>query len=236
MGRFQDNPSSSHSLHSIDDAPPPYDDGPESFLEPSEPVRTEPPARIQPLRLIDSAYYLTGSKGIKPHDKVSFSLATELSQDCDRLFDTISTQIKLPPRPLLYIQGTHTESSNNKKEKNNNTVTDFEFRLDLAESLLTGWEDGRAEHNWMRLEILNDEDQKSAYRGGILRSRNYKPPKQGAAHLSEDSDALLGEQTRDQQDQPVAEKSLRLWCQRFCHDPAPVKSYCACPFSRERSH
>lgn len=172
------------------------------------------------------------------HQKHSISIgvfrALEIRHEySDQLFDAISTQIKLPPRPLLYIQGTHRESSKNKKDKNN-TVTDFEFRLDLAESLLTGWEDGRAEDNWMRLEILNDEDQKSAYRGGILPSRNYKPPKQSAVHLSEDSDALLGGEQTGNQDQSFAEKSLRLWCQRFCHDPAPVKSYCVRPSPREK--
>jgi hypothetical protein len=148
-----------------------------------------------------------------------------LSSNSDELYDAISKQIKLPPRPQLYIKGTHTESSNNKKDKNNSTVTDFDFRLDLAESLLTGWEDGRTELNWMRVEVLTDDDHVSAYRGGILRSRTYKHPKQGAVRLDGHSDALLGRASRgDQEDRSVAAKSLRLWCERFCHDPAPVKS------------
>jgi hypothetical protein len=224
MGRAKDNKASStHSLHSIDDAPPPYTDDPEPFGEPSYEPSFGPPT-VQPLRLIDSAYALTGSKGLKPSDKVALTLAPELSKDCDQLFDAISTQIKLPPRPQLYIKGTHTESSSNKKEKNSNTVTDFEFRLDLAETLLTGWEDGRTEFNWMRVEIYNDEDQRSAYRGGILRSRTYKAPKHAVVRM-EDSDALLGqERSGDQQDRSVAAKDLRVWCERFCHDPAPVKS------------
>lgn len=219
MGRPQkDVASSSHSLHSIDDAPPPYSDDPEPF-------QSSAPTGVQPLRLIDSAYVLTGAKDIRPDDKVALTLAPELSKNCDQLFDAISTQIKLPPRPLLYVKGTHTESGTSKKDKNSSNVTDFDFRLDLAETLLTGWEDGRAEFNWMRVEIVSDEDQKSAYRGGILRSRTYKTSKKGALHLSEDSDALLGqERTGDQQDRTVAAKSLRLWCERFCNDPAPVKS------------
>ncbi|CAG8936468.1 unnamed protein product [Penicillium salamii] len=220
MGRPQkDVASSSHSLHSIDDAPPPYSDDPEPF-------QSSAPTGVQPLRLIDSAYVLTGAKDIRPDDKVALTLEPELSKNCDQLFDAISTQIKLPPRPLLYVKGTHTESGTSKKDKNSSNVTDFDFRLDLAETLLTGWEDGRAEFNWMRVEIVNDEDQKSAYRGGILRSRTYKAHKKGALHLSEDSDALLGQdRTGDQQDRTVAAKSLRLWCERFCNDPAPVKSF-----------
>jgi len=233
MDRQADPALSSHSLHSIDDAPPPYTDDPEPFLEAES---SQPPTGIQPLRLIDSAYVLTGGTDIRPHDKVALTLAPELSTDCDELYDAISKQIKLPPRPLLYIKGTHTESSNN-KDKNSRTATDFNFRLDLAESLLTGWEDGRTELNWMRVEIINDEDQKSAYRGGILRSRTYKSPKKGAVRLNEDSDALLGQASRgDQVDRSVAAKSLRLWCERFCNDPAPVKSYChppSFPFSQK---
>ncbi|CAG8026955.1 unnamed protein product [Penicillium olsonii] len=224
MGRPQkDVASSSHSLHSIEDAPPPYSDDPEPF-EPFEPSQSSQPA-IPPLRLIDSAYVPTGAKDIRPDDKVALTLAPQLSQNSEQLFDAISTQIKLPPRPLLYIKGTHTESSNNKKDKNSSTVTDFDFRLDLAETLLTGWDGGRAALNWMTVEVRDDEDQKPAYRGGIIRSRTYKAPKKAAIHLSEDSDALLGQERGDQQDQAVAGKNLRLWCERFCNDPAPVKSF-----------
>jgi hypothetical protein len=229
MGRPQpDRASSSHSLHSIDDAPPPYSDDPEPFLDPEI---SQPPTGIQPLRLIDSAYVLTGGTDIRPHDKVALTLAPELSSDCNQLYDAISKQIKLPPRPLLYIKGTHTESNNNKKEKNSNTVTDFDFSLDLAETLLTGWEDGRAEFNWMRVEIIHDDDQKSVYRGGIIRSRAYKSPTRGAVRLSEDNEALLAaESGGDQEDRSIAGKSLRLWCERFCNDPAPVKSYDLPPY------
>jgi hypothetical protein len=159
------------------------------------------------------------------------TLAPELSSDCNQLYDAISKQIKLPARPLLYIKGTHTESNNNKKEKNSNTVTDFDFSLDLAETLLTGWEDGRAEFNWMRVEIIHDDDQKSVYRGGIIRSRAYKSPTRGAVRLSEDNEALLAaESGGDQEDRSIAGKSLRLWCERFCNDPAPVKSYDLPPY------
>lgn len=227
MGRPKNDASSSHSLHSIDDAPPPYTDDPESF-EPS----FEPPAGLQPLRLIDSAYVLPGAKDIRPDDKVALTLSSDLSTHSGLLFDAIITQIKLPPRPLLYVKGTHSESSTNKKDKNSSNVTDFDFRLDLAETLLTGWEDGRGESNWMRVEVISDEDQKSAYRGGILRSRTYKAPKTGAVRLSEDSDALLGQQgAGDQRDGSLAAQSLRLWCERFCNDPAPVKSYVPFSFS-----
>ncbi|KAJ5780358.1 hypothetical protein N7457_005518 [Penicillium paradoxum] len=234
MGRLPsaDPPaSSSHSLHSIDDAPPPYSDDPEVPVQPHfvqvQPVQpVQPPTSILPLRLIDSAYVLPGSPGTKPHDKVALSLSPGLSSNCDELYNVIHKQIKLPPRPLLHIRGTHTETSQEKKnERNSNTVTDFQFRLDLAETMLTGWEPTRMELNWMQVEILTDEDLKPAYRGGILRSPTYEPPKSRAISLDEDTDALLNRHDGQQNNLSPAEKDLRMWCERFCHDPAPVKSF-----------
>lgn len=234
MGLHTADPaSSSHSLHSIDDAPPPYTDDPGPILPPAQPLEpqyvqpvqpVQPPTSILPLRLIDSAYVLPGGTNTRPHDKVALSLAPHLSTLPNELYDTICLQIKLPPRPLLHIHGTHTESNQDKKNDKSSTVTDFQFRLDLAETILTGWEGHSMHLNWMEVEILNDEDEKSAYRGGILRSRKYKPRKSGGISLDEESDVLLG---HDGLAQPLssAKQDLKMWCERFCRDPAPVKSY-----------
>ncbi|KAJ5192309.1 hypothetical protein N7449_008451 [Penicillium cf. viridicatum] len=215
MGRLHhaDPPaSSSHSLHSLDDAPPPYTDDPEPILAPvqhAQPIQpVQPPTSIRPLRLIDSAYVLPGGKDVKPTDKVSLTLEPSLSSDSDELYDVIRRQIKLPPRPLLYIH-------------------DFKFKLDLAETMLTGWEGEPMDANWRETEILTDEDLKPAYRGGILRSRTYKPPKSRAAiSLTGDSDALLSRDDIDEEHNTAPEaKNLRMWCERFCRDPASVKSF-----------
>ncbi|KAJ5396096.1 uncharacterized protein N7487_010399 [Penicillium crustosum] len=223
MGRLHqaDPPaSSSHSLHSLDDAPPPYTDDPEPILAPvqhAQPIRpVQPPTSIRPLRLIDSAYVLPGSKDIRPTDKVSLTLEPSLSSDPEELYDVIRRQVKLPPRPLLYVHGTHTESSNDKKKERSNTHTDFKFKLDLAETMLTGWEGVPLETNWREIEILTDEDLKPAYRGGILRSRT----------LTADTDALLSRDDADERYNTSPEaKNLRMWCERFCRDPASVKSF-----------
>ncbi|KGO71166.1 hypothetical protein PITC_096530 [Penicillium italicum] len=244
MGRLHhaDPPaSSSHSLHSLDDAPPPYTDDPEPILppvqhapfqhaRPIQPVQpVQPPLSIRPLRLIDSAYVLPGGNDVKPQDKVSLTLEPRLSSNSDELYEAIRRQIKLPPRPLLYIHGTHTESGDDKKKEKSNTCTDFKFKLDLAETMLTGWEGGHMDVNWRETEILTDQDLKPAYRGGILRSRTYKPPKSRAAiSLTGDSDALLSrdDADADEEDNTSPEaKNLRMWCQRFCRDPASVKSF-----------
>lgn len=241
MGRLHqaDPPaSSSHSLHSLDDAPPPYTDDPEPILAPvqhAQPIQpVQPPTSIRPLRLIDSAYVLPGGKDVKRTDKVSLTLEPSLSSNPEELYDVIRRQIKLPPRPLLYVHGTHTESGSDKKKEKNNTHTDFKFKLDLAETMLTGWEGGPMHANWREIEILTDEDLKPAYRGGILRSRTYKPPKSHAAiSLTGDTDALLARHDADEGHNTSPEpKNLRMWCERFCRDPASVKSYALTPYSR----
>ncbi|CAI7616215.1 unnamed protein product [Penicillium glandicola] len=237
MGRLHqaDPPaSSSHSLHSLDDAPPPYTDDPQPIIAPIQPIQNvqrvqpvQPPTTIRPLRLIDSAYVLPGGKDVRPDDNVSLTLEPALSSDSDELYNVMRKQIKLPPRPLLYIHGSHTESSNDKKKEKSNTVTDFQFKLDLAETMLTGWEGGQMGANWRDVEILTDEDLKPAYRGGFLRSRTYKPPKSRAAiSLAEDGDALLAGGSTDEQYNVSSEsRNLKMWCDRFCRDPASVKSF-----------
>ncbi|KAJ5519979.1 hypothetical protein N7463_000432 [Penicillium fimorum] len=224
MGQV-DNTSHSPSL---DDAPPPYTDDPEPILALGQPVPAQPPTSIQPLRLINSAYILPGSKNVKPTSKVSLTLDPVLSSDCDELYNVIRQQIKLPPRPLLYIHGTHTESSDGKKkERKSNTVTDFKFKLDLAETMLTGWEGGYMSVNWSEMEILSDEDLKPAYRGGIFRARTYKPPKSRAVISSAgDTDTLLSRVNADErQNSSPDARNLKMWCERFCCDPASVKSF-----------
>ncbi|KAJ6103206.1 hypothetical protein N7486_005633 [Penicillium sp. IBT 16267x] len=236
MGRIHkdDRPdaASSHSLHTIeDDLPPPYTDEPDHI----PPVSTSNPASgVAPLplhlRLVDSAYILPDSN-VKADDKSAISIAPSLSRNSDELFYAIRRQMKLPPRPLLWIKGSHSESSNDKKKKGSNSVTDFEFKLDLAETMLAGWEaDARGTSKWTEEEVLNDEDYKPAFRGGRSKSRTYKAPRCSRSR-GEDSDALLASDAvlradgADEQPATSNEANLKLWCERFCNDPSPVKSF-----------
>jgi hypothetical protein len=239
--------ASSHSMHSIadeDELPPPYTDEPDLHPVPASiptpaPSSSRPTGTFRPLRIVDAAYAIPGSK-IHSYDKRVVTLAPALSSNKDELFYVIRRQLNLPVRPMMLIKGTHSESSNDGKQKKSNTVTDFEFRLDLAETMLTGWEGGPMYINWMSVDVIRDEDGIPAFRGGILRSRAYKAPKAKARLALDravDSDAaLLGPDTEAgiDVDGEVEEESeavlsisdnLKLWCERFCLDPAPVKSY-----------
>lgn len=241
--------ASSHSLHSIadeDELPPPYTDEPDLHPVPASnstpaPSSSRPTGGFRPLRIVDGAYAIPGSRNVLSHDKRVVSLAPSLSTNKTELLHVIRRQLKLPVRPMLLVKGTHTESSNDGKQKKSNTVTDFEFRLDLAETMLTGWEGGPLHVNWMEIDVIRDDDEISAFRGGILRSRNYKAPKAPTARLALDQDvdsdaALLGPDAEAGIDADVQEEEdhaalvninndLELWCERFCLDPAPVKSY-----------
>ncbi|CAI7654025.1 unnamed protein product [Penicillium manginii] len=258
MGRFNDRPddlpaSSSHSLHTldpdeindIDEQPPPYTDDPE--LGPSQIIPSQAPQNgrfIRPLALVDSAYILPGATEIKAEDKRAATTSAILSQDAGVLYRAIRRQMKLPPRPILSVTGSHTEST---KDSNNKTttssVTDFQFQLDLAETMLTGWEgisaDGIA--NWFSAYVNKDEDDILAHRGGRLRSKVYKAPqpkKQGAIALEDESDArLIGPDAetdtiedldpndRDHYVLKFIDDDLKMWCERYIADPAPVKSF-----------
>jgi hypothetical protein len=178
---------------------------------------------------VDSAYILPDS-GLRADIKRTISLAPSLSVNSNELFYTICRQMKLPPRPLLYIRGSHTELTNDGKKKGNNSVTDFEFKLDLAETMLTGWEgEGAMSINWMEEEVRSDGDCQPAYRGGRVKSRTYKAPSSRVPR-SEDSDALLASEEAlgidDANDQPATtnQAHLKLWCERFCNDTSSVKS------------
>lgn len=230
--------SSSHSLHSIDpgdDLPPPYTD------EPSLPqVAYGIPQALPPiptsLEIVDSAYALPDTTGNKSTDKVVFTTNPTLSRNSNALYDVARRQIRLPPRPLLYISGSHSESNSNGDKKGSNKVTDFHFKLDLAETLLTGWErNGNTDGNmWSQVSVISDDHDALAYRGTRMPSRTYNAPKSRAIALPTDGDeeALLASDSVDNPadddgvfnpvNKPI--RDLKRWCDRYCEDPSIVKS------------
>lgn len=238
MGRLHnDDPpaSSSHSLHTLhdEDLPPPYTDEPQIDSNVNASV-SHPAPGYRPLRLIESAYALPGAKGTTVCDTRVVTLEPSLSHNSAELFQLIRRQIKLPLRPLLRVQGTHTESSNDGKKKSSKTVTDFFFQLDLAETLLTGWNGAPLTTNWMEVEVVKDGDEIPTFRGSRCRTRSYKTPALRSLRLADDSsDAALladeagagGEDRNDAAALSDPEADLKLWCERYCNDPSPVKSY-----------
>jgi hypothetical protein len=150
----------------------------------------------------------------------------------------MAQQVRLPPRPQIIINGSHTESSTNHKDnkKQSNTVTDFDFRLDLAETLLTGWENLPTtatqeilpQSTWYRASVSIDHDERKTYRGTRTKTLVWKGPKAGRNApdaLYRDEEEGLPPVDAEQERLIQGDKSgLLEWCQRYCDDPSPVKS------------
>ncbi|GAD93721.1 hypothetical protein PVAR5_2336 [Paecilomyces variotii No. 5] len=183
------------------------------------------------------------------------SLHPDLSSDPKMLCDLIKEKAKLPPRPYVLIKGTHSQTTNDGKGgKKKETVVDFEFNLDVAGTLLRGWKgDGLPPSSlpWHTVTVVSDRDEVKTYRGGRFKSKSpgkYNwPGVEGVADTTVDLERGQGRYVDDEDENdetaPLAPEededtispshhetpheadSSLGWCERFCNDPAPVKSF-----------
>ncbi|RAO74270.1 uncharacterized protein BHQ10_010282 [Talaromyces amestolkiae] len=262
--------SSSQSVHSLqlldhDDTdllvdddnyedPPSYDaaineNGPISGS--SSNSRTRAGVSVPSARLIDADYRLIGGRRAQSvrssvRNTHIVTLQPEYTLYAEELAALMAQQVRLPPRPQVIIHGSHTETSTNNKDnkKQSNAVTDFNFRLDLAETLLTGWEslpttatrDVLPQSTWFRASVSMDYDERKTYRGTRRKTLVWKGPKGGLVAPSSatlDRDASYRDEEEglppadaEQERLIQGDKSgLLEWCQRYCNDPSPVKSF-----------
>lgn len=151
----------------------------------------------------------------------SVTLSPLLSRTPDELHRLITQQACVPPQPCIRVQGTHTETRRDGRETKKNVVTDFDFQLDLTRHLLPCENPGV----WRELKIVRDNDGLKEYRGGRWPSRSMRDTKpKGRTDLEQGNEALLDPANESDEGSP----SLMGWCERFCADPAPVKSYGPC--------
>jgi hypothetical protein len=201
-------------------------------------------------RLIDADYRLPGGQRAQSvrssvRNTHIVTLRPEYTVSAGELAGLMAQQVRLPPRPQIIINGSHTESSTNHKDnkKQNNNVTDFDFRLDLAETLLTGWENLPTtatreilpQSTWYRASVSFDHDERKTYRGTRMKTLVYKGLKaRGNATAGVGRDQENSYRDEEEGVPPVDEEQERLiqgdnsglleWCQRYCNDPSPVKS------------
>ncbi|OKL57238.1 hypothetical protein UA08_07406 [Talaromyces atroroseus] len=206
-------------------------------------------------RLRDADYRVPGGRKAQSvlNSTRTVTLEPVLSHSARELSAVIAEQASLPPRPQLVINGSHTNSNRRKKDKNNSdTVIDFDFRLDLVETVLTGWGDARRTaspeqpdtQTWHNVLVTEDYDGIKAYRGSRVKTLTWKEPKRPANtrlsatnrmfHRDDPENHLLYREDREEADDAAGEQD-RLsqesrnadleWCTRFCRDPSPVKSY-----------
>lgn len=156
------------------------------------------------------------------------TLHPSLCKDPHALYCFLSAQHKLPPRQYVSIKGL--------KDKGNDPTDNevaFNFKLDLTPTLLR-LDDNDSE--WHELHIVRDGDGKKNFRGGPIPTLEWEQPL-GQANRHE---AFNLEGNEDSEDQNLlganvdgsneGTLSLMTWCERFCHDPAGVKSF---TFTRE---
>ncbi|KAL4869874.1 hypothetical protein BDV12DRAFT_195882 [Aspergillus spectabilis] len=186
------------------------------------------PAEDNPLSPPPDAYHTAGQQkyhSIRTKHAAGgiVSLDPSFTSNAACLEQYLTAQTRLPPRPCLIINGSHKESRKSGNETKTETVTDFNFTIDLTRTILR-W--GRNEtsgpsERWSYTTVVSDNDGQKAFRGGRIRRRSKKP---GRIALPEGDE---GERLMDLENAENMESypGLAGWCQRFCNDPAPVKSF-----------
>ncbi|OJD19552.1 hypothetical protein AJ78_00524 [Emergomyces pasteurianus Ep9510] len=221
--------SSVHSLQSYHDLEP--DDSPPAYVEVGTPAAVQDGTTNTPgannlssVGPLMSMYEVTGGRVISScctKKTYTVTLSPELSQDLDALHTLIIYQAERPPVPIIVVKGTHTvksKCSDSKKGSNNETVVDFDFRINCLNSVLP--DINRPGNRCRIVEILKDDDGKKAYRGGSFKSKGPSKKKccRGARA---DADLEEAQGLTARPDGPDVEG----WCQRFCEDPASTKSF-----------
>ncbi|KAF3483590.1 uncharacterized protein GIQ15_02914 [Arthroderma uncinatum] len=154
------------------------------------------------------------------------TLSPEYSTDPECLYDNIFQQALIAPTVLISVKGTHSvkeRDGNNKKSSS--TVTDFDFRIETRGTILpisSYRVDRDPQFDFYRTwNVVRDDIEQSAYRGGRFKSKSSKRYKAPVGDL-EQAHMLRADQP------PTTEghqATLKQWCQRFCEDKSGVKSF-----------
>lgn len=185
------------------DGPPLYDDVIDK--SPSSPLKTSiPGGRHQSTTKAYLPFYVNKTIAEEPH----------------ALYRLICEQAQLPPRLLLHVAGSEWKGA---------PTTDFKFTIDLTSTVL------RLNSNngeWSELKVVRDGDGVEAYRGGWATSLKWEHGFHlGGLRTKKD----LENRYRELEDQSLLglnengsneeASSLMAWCERFCRDPAGIKTF-----------
>ncbi|KAI5302136.1 hypothetical protein KEM56_001000 [Ascosphaera pollenicola] len=209
------------------DPPPAYSDDEEDIVQVPHPTAITPHTYGEdPIgaRVIDGGKTLSTYRNRKTY---TVTLHDEYSSNPSILRKAIEEQAKMPPVPFIHVRGSHIEKhySNSTRrdrsecEASSTTVVDFDFLIDTAGMVLPTLSDALFRHQdlereaFWKLDVVQDNDDRNAYRGGRLKTRNRT-----CKRRARDQEQLLGETT------------LEDWCFRYCSNKAKVKSY---TFKRE---
>lgn len=230
---YRDDPpqSSAASAHSLQ----PYDYAAET-LDGLPAYRDEPSSPTEQVDFLQKpTYEIPGGREYSTRAGCTIiTLDPSLSKDAQSLHALVLKQSHLPPKPVVNVTGTHSESSTDRNgKKTSNTVTDFNFRIEPGETLLRpsrvqvaiqegsitpGMTPIASEEEQLRKfrKLIVVEDGDKAFRGGRMKA---KAP--GWKALPPSATDIEG---GDAETNPAA-PHLGEWCRRFCEDPAGTKTF-----------
>lgn len=136
------------------------------------------------------------------------------------LYRLIRQQAQLPPRILLSVKV---------RKSKEDATTEFNFILDLTPTV---FRNDSTDSEWNEFKVLRDGDGVEAYRGGCTTSLRWKHGSR-LRGLREQLDLengngeieiqnLLGMNETGSNEEASA---LMAWCERFCRDPAGIKTF-----------
>ncbi|KAL4809834.1 hypothetical protein BDV18DRAFT_129730 [Aspergillus unguis] len=216
MGQIQPPPPDE-----TDDLPS-YDEitQPEPYRDAENPLSPPPDAYSIPAQ---QKYH-----SIRPGQQTlgAVTLDPRLCTDPDALESFIAGQTRLPPRPCLSIYGSHKESRRHGNETKTEQVEDFGFWIDLTRTILKWDRDERdgPRTRWSYTTVVGDHDGQKAYRGGRFKARSKKPGRIALQGDEGEGQGLMDLETGGEVETDDV-PGIRGWCERFCRDPAPVKSF-----------
>ena len=233
--------ASVHSLQPYSDNEPAIDapdDNDNDYLPSYTDSEQQQLASGQPTPTASYEYYnysIPSSKPITYSGKsYAVTLDPTLSTDPAKLENLLLTQAKNPPRPIIRVSGTHQRRSkdSNGKEKNE-TVTDFNFRIDGTSTLL--WlGDGNSPMEPMMTDDSGEVARLSYPSGKLFRRLHVARPDERVyrgtrmAVEAPGKKAVVGGPegaVMADEDASNASEELRKWCYLFCASSAGVRTF-----------
>ncbi|KAK2734016.1 hypothetical protein FQN57_001885 [Myotisia sp. PD_48] len=210
------------------DQEPLFDEEPPAYAD-SVDFSSPRPGVVQPVHssqgpVVSNDLYAvpSGREVMSKKSSKTVTLEPRLSSDQEELNNLILFQAALPPLLYIRVTGTHTVTRQHDKQgngKNKDTVTDFDFKIDSSDVVLsaTNTRNGQFastgfDELWRVLSVVRDDDRVSAYRGTRFKSKGNSK----SDVSSEDQARLVATQSRE---------TLYTWIERYCQDKSGVKSF-----------
>ncbi|KAH6616404.1 hypothetical protein C7974DRAFT_365703 [Boeremia exigua] len=203
---YRDEPEDAVSLHTTPDdyaysdaasptSPPSYADSEADAAAPRAPIYHTPP----PTSRTDHSN--PAFRNGKP-TVCTTSTHMDPRYDTDPIYleSAVRSLAAAPPVPLIYIMGTHTETTRRGDKKETREVTDFRLVLSLAGYLHPNFAPG----DTSPMQLTTAANKESTHRGTVFKARAP-----GARDLEDAGPA----------------PSLTEWCHRFCASASPLRVF-----------